>query len=98
MKTDYEYRDWIRDFRDINIKEGTAFWKVEDNIDFDKDGKADWMEVVKILKSNGWVWGGDWTSFKDKPHFEKTFGHTWRTLAPLHQARKFIPGTTYVQI
>jgi peptidoglycan L-alanyl-D-glutamate endopeptidase CwlK len=74
----------------------TASW--EDNIDFDKDGKADWMEVVEILKRNNWVWGGDWKSFKDKPHFEKTFGHTWRTLLPKYEAKDFIPGTNYVKL
>jgi peptidoglycan L-alanyl-D-glutamate endopeptidase CwlK len=40
-----------------------------------------WMKVVKFFKSKGWVWGGDFKSFKDGPHFEKTFGHTWQTLA-----------------
>ena len=74
----------------------SASW--EDNVDFDKDGKADWMEVVEILKRNNWVWGGDWKSFKDKPHFEKTFGHSWKTLLPKHQSKDFIPGTTYVNI
>ncbi len=48
--------------------------------DFDKDGVADWMEVVNYFKSIGWEWGGDWKSFKDYPHLEKTFGHTWKTL------------------
>ena len=74
----------------------SASW--EDNVDFDKDGKADWMEVVEILKRNNWVWGGDWKSFKDKPHFEKTFGHTWKTLLPKHNAKDFIPGTNYVKL
>lgn len=27
--------------------------------------------VVKFLKSKGWRWGGDWTSFKDYHHFDK---------------------------
>ena len=40
-----------------------------------------WMNVVKFFKAKGWVWGGDWKSFKDAPHFEKTFGYTWQTLA-----------------
>jgi peptidoglycan L-alanyl-D-glutamate endopeptidase CwlK len=40
-----------------------------------------WMNVVKFFKSKGWTWGGDWKSFKDAPHFEKTFGHTWQTLS-----------------
>ena len=48
-------------------------------LDFDKDGKADWLEVVEYFKSVGFVWGGDW-KFVDKPHFEMTFGHSWRTL------------------
>jgi peptidoglycan L-alanyl-D-glutamate endopeptidase CwlK len=74
----------------------SATW--ETNIDFDKDGKSDWMEVVNILKSHGWTWGGDWKSFKDAPHFEKTFGHTWKTLLPKHKAKEFIPGTTYIKL
>ncbi len=28
-------------------------------------------EIVKFLKSRGWRWGGDWTSFKDYHHFDK---------------------------
>lgn len=58
---------------------------------YDKDGNGTfetpsweqnkhWMEVVKYFKSKGYVWGGDWKSFKDAPHFEKTFGNTWKTL------------------
>lgn len=38
--------------------------------DFDKDSKADWMEVTNLFKSRGWEWGGDWKSFKDDPHFQ----------------------------
>ena len=40
-----------------------------------------WLTVVKFFKSKGWTWGGDWKTFKDAPHFEKTFGHTWQTLS-----------------
>ena len=39
-----------------------------------------WMQVVVYFKSKGYEWGGDWKSFKDAPHFEKTFGNTWKTL------------------
>lgn len=56
----------------------TASWNIK--ADNDKDGKADWMEVVSYFKDSGWKWGGDWKSFPDYPHFEKTFGHTWKTL------------------
>jgi peptidoglycan L-alanyl-D-glutamate endopeptidase CwlK len=38
--------------------------------DFDKDSRADWMEVVNYFKSQGWEWGGDWKRFKDAPHFQ----------------------------
>lgn len=44
--------------------------------DFDGDKKADWLEVVSIFKAHGWGWGGDFKSFKDYPHFQKTFGLT----------------------
>lgn len=72
-----------------------ATW--ETNIDFDKDGKADWMEVVNIFKNNGWEWGGDW-KFKDKPHFQKVFDYSWKTLLDKYNKADFIPGTTYVNI
>jgi peptidoglycan LD-endopeptidase CwlK len=51
-------------------------------LDFDKDGKADWMEVVDYFKSIGAEWGGNWR-FVDKPHFQMVFGHTWKTLKAL---------------
>jgi peptidoglycan L-alanyl-D-glutamate endopeptidase CwlK len=44
--------------------------------DFDGDKEADWMEIVHIAKKHGWEWGGDWTKFKDYPHFQKTYGYT----------------------
>ena len=56
----------------------TASWnKVKDG---DKNGVADWMQVVNYFKSRGWEWGGDWKSFKDAPHFQKTNGLSWRDL------------------
>lgn len=56
----------------------TASWDTVK--DFDKDGTADWIEVVNYFKSKGWTWGGDWRSFPDMPHFEKTFNNTWQSL------------------
>lgn len=73
----------------------TASW--ETNIDFDKDGRADWMEVVQIFKNAGWEWGGDW-KFKDTPHLQKTFGNTTKELLAKYNAGNFIPGTTYVNL
>lgn len=39
-----------------------------------------WMQVVKYFVGKGWEWGGSWKSFKDAPHFQMTFGHTWQSL------------------
>lgn len=73
----------------------TASW--ETNVDFDKDGKADWMEVTNIFKRNGWEWGGDW-NFKDLPHFQKIFNTNWKQLLNKYNRKDFIPGTTYVNL
>jgi peptidoglycan L-alanyl-D-glutamate endopeptidase CwlK len=53
------------------------------------NGKADyetnkWDEIAKIGKEIGFDWGGDWKSFKDRPHFEMTFGKTTRELRSLY--------------
>lgn len=69
-----------------------------ETLDYDGDKRADWMEVVNILKANGWTWGGDWKRFKDAPHFEKTFGHNWRQLKAKWDKKDFEPGTQYVRI
>lgn len=42
--------------------------------DGDQDGTLDWREVVEEAKKLGFEWGGDWTSFKDYPHLQMTFG------------------------
>ena len=36
----------------------------------------------------GYVWGGDFRSIVDRPHFEKTFGHTWQQLLAIKQSGK----------
>lgn len=75
----------------------TASW--ETNVDFDGDGKADWMEIVSIFKKYGWEWGGDWVKPKqDLPHFQKTFGHSEAELLALFDGKKLIPNTNYVNI
>jgi len=51
-----------------------AFW--DTRVDSDKDGKADWMEVVEEAKKLGFEWGGDWKNFKDYPHFQMLGGLT----------------------
>jgi peptidoglycan hydrolase-like protein with peptidoglycan-binding domain len=49
-----------------------AVWDTQS--DFDRDGKADWMEVVEEAKKLGFSWGGDWRGFVDNPHFQMTDG------------------------
>jgi peptidoglycan LD-endopeptidase CwlK len=61
--------------------------------DFDKDGVIDWQEVVKIFKDAGYEWGGDWRTFIDRPHIQKTFGYTWKKLFD-----KLVAGQEYVAI
>ena len=56
--------------------------------DFDKDGKADWMEVVEIFKKYGFVWGGDFKSIVDKPHFEINCGLNIKQLLTLKKEGK----------
>ncbi len=64
--------------------------------DFDRDGKADWIEIVNIFKQYGWEWGGDWR-FKDYPHFQKTLGYSVRQLQSLYEAKK-VDKNNYVLI
>ena len=66
------------------VKGKTTIWDVAK--DFDGDKQPDWMEVVAYFKSLGYKWGGDFRSISDKPHFEKTFGHTWQELLEIKKA------------
>lgn len=82
---------------DHNKTHETASWDFA--TDFDGDGKADWEEIDAIFKKYGWEGlynkrGKRW----DLPHFQKTFGYTWQQLLEMHNAKKFIKGTTYVDI
>lgn len=58
--------------------------------DNDKDGVADWLEVVKIFEAAGWSWGGKWATLKDYPHLQKTFGYTWQQLFEKHEKKDFV--------
>lgn len=57
--------------------------------------------VVDYFKSKGYEWGGDWKSFKDYPHFQKAFGHTWQSLKrklDTGDSFKDVNGLTYPRI
>lgn len=57
------------------IRDGAATWA------------CDWDTIVPIAKELGWEWGGDWTSFKDRPHFQKTYGKSVGDLLMLYNNR-----------
>jgi len=72
-----------------NAKGGSSFhnyglaFDIAILLDNDKNGTFEsisyaqdenFMKVVNFFKSKGWIWGGDFKTFKDKPHFQKTFG------------------------
>ena len=57
--------------------------------------------VVDYFKSKGYEWGGDWKNFKDFPHFQKAFGHTWQSLKrklDTGDSFKDVNGLTYPRI
>ncbi|MGG4145774.1 M15 family metallopeptidase [Paenibacillus algorifonticola] len=75
-KGGYSYHNFgvAIDFALLSADGKEVYW------DTKRDGNAnkvaDWAEVVDEAKRLGFAWGGDWTSFKDYPHFEMTFGLT----------------------
>lgn len=36
-------------------------------------GQTEWDTIAAIISKYGWFWGGNWSRFKDKPHFEWPF-------------------------
>ena len=66
--------------------------------DNDKDGTADWLEVVNIFEAAGWNWGGRWATLKDYPHLQKTFGYKWQDLLAKYNQGSLVPGTKYVSL
>ncbi len=58
----------------LKTPSGTVIW--DRQYDGNKNGAADWTEVVKMAKSLGFKWGGDWAQFKDYPHLQMDFGLT----------------------
>ena len=56
------------------------------------------MEVVTEFKKAGWIWGGDWRTFKDMPHFEKTKGLTLKQIQEKYNKKDFIKNTTYINL
>lgn len=64
------------------IKNGvTASWDFSK--DYDNDGVADLMEAIHIFQMNGWEWAGNWKTFREFPHVQKTFGKTIKQMQAL---------------
>ncbi|MCP4330641.1 MAG: M15 family metallopeptidase [Alphaproteobacteria bacterium] len=65
-----------------------------------RDGAAifdcPWDRIAPIAEAAGWEWGGRWTSFPDKPHFQKSFGRTTVELAQLHETARDDDGYTLI--
>jgi peptidoglycan L-alanyl-D-glutamate endopeptidase CwlK len=76
------------------------FLSWDEHADYNKDGTADWQEMVAAFKSEGFEWGGDWASLKDEPHFEMRFGmpENCSTAYQKYLNHDFIEGTTYINI
>jgi peptidoglycan LD-endopeptidase CwlK len=41
---------------------GNPYWPVP--------GSLAWVQIALVMKKYGFKWGGDWTDFKDPPHYE----------------------------
>ena len=69
----------------VPIVNGSADWN-----------STDWNKIGEIGKSLGFAWGGDWTSFKDKPHFEMNFGNTLAQLRAKYNGGQISDGYVLV--
>ena len=83
------------DFCLLLTDNNTISWDI--NKDFDNDKKADWLEVVNVFKTSGWLWGGDWSK-PDYPHLQKIFNYNIEKLLNKYRSADFIKGTKYLNI
>lgn len=60
------FHNWQCAFDFVPIVAGKAVW----------DDDALWARCGAIGESVGLEWGGNWTRFKDRPHFQNTRGMT----------------------
>jgi peptidoglycan L-alanyl-D-glutamate endopeptidase CwlK len=64
----YSYHNYGLAIDVAEIKNGKVIWNTQ------------WNKIVPIAKKYGFEWGGSWKSFKDKPHFQITFGNKIKDL------------------
>lgn len=63
------YHNYGLAFDVVQIKDGKRLWE-----------NPDWSKIGQIGKSFGFAWGGDWSGFQDRPHFEYTNNKSYATL------------------
>ncbi|NUU61276.1 M15 family metallopeptidase [Paenibacillus agri] len=75
-KGGYSYHNYglAVDFALLLPNGSSVSWDMK--LDGNGNNIADWLEVAEEGKRLGFEWGGDWTSFKDYPHLQMTFGLT----------------------
>jgi len=57
---------------------GKISWDTEG--DWNSDGISDWVNLGNLGESIGLEWGGNWSSFRDLPHFQYRMGNTIASL------------------
>ncbi len=73
------YHNYGLAFDVVEIKNGKALWS-----------NPNWNKIANLGKSLGFSWGGDWSSFKDKPHFQMNFGKTISQLKSLYKEGNYV--------
>lgn len=48
-----------------------------------------WNTIADVFKKYGFAWGGDFKSFKDRPHFQMTFGLSTGQLYAMHTKQQY---------
>lgn len=86
-----------------NAKPGQSYHQYGVAVDLGilKNNKIDWnFDYLRLLQfmPKEMVWGGNFKSIKDKPHFEITFGLNWKEMLKRYTKKDFITGTKYIRI
>ena len=71
------YHNFGLAFDVVEIKNGKALWR-----------NPDWEKIGRLGEKYGFSWGGRWRTFKDKPHFQKTFGKRTKQLQAMYARDK----------
>ena len=82
--------------KDGNGSFETLSW--DTSSDADHDQVKDWQEVVKVFEAAGWEWGGKFSTIKDAPHLQKTFGLKISECLGKYNSGKFMPNSKYISI